>query len=155
MNYELVIMNYQDSPYYNPERYLKNDCSIPPMFPHPSRNPIVRCLDWLCHLTRGFKMTPFSMLLVLIFLILAVYPIFHGIYISFFTDRFLEELGRPAPSIFGMTFWTFDVIVMLPLIIINPSMIYRHYRNKYLEKHLLPGPYGWGSLEKDPAYMYQ
>lgn len=147
-------MNYQDSPYFNPARLQDKYDLIPPMFPHPSRNPIIRCLDWWCHLTRGFKMTPFSMLMVSIFLFLAAYPIFEGIYICFFTDRFLEELGRPMPSIFGLSFWTFDVIVMLPLMIINPSMIYRHFRIKYLEKHLLPGPYGWCSLEKDPPYMY-
>lgn len=145
-------MNYSESPYFNPVRYTCNDGSIPPMHPRPSRNPLVRFLDWLCHRISGWGISPFRILLTTAFLLCFIYPLGVAVYVGFFADDWIQWIGKPLPVImFGMNPIEFALVILLPLRILSPDGIYRYFRNSYLDRHLLPGPYGWGSIDNDPS----
>lgn len=64
-------------------------------------------------------------------------------------------------------FWVIPLMPVLPhwfcmmchLTILLPffqlPLIYRHFRHKYLKKHNLPGPYGWGTIDAQHSGCYQ
>lgn len=39
-------------------------------------------------------------------------------------------------------------------IILKPDEAYRYFRHSYFKKHNLPGPYGWGTLDKHESRTY-
>ena len=45
--------------------------------------------------------------------------------------------------------WIFLGLSYLPI-----DHLYQYQRCKYLKKHDLPGPYGWGTLDKEPIWSY-
>ena len=106
--------------------------------PHKSTNPIMRVLDWLHQrddanpnvyltLIRAYIYTPIS---VIMFLCIGINPL-------------VGQIGV------GVLFYS---------LIMNGSgihEIYRHYRNKYFKLHDLPGPYGWGTLDKENYTFYR
>lgn len=143
---------YRKSPYFNPAYDTTPGDQLPPMFPHPSPNPIVRFLDWLCHDMRMINISPFDVGLVTVFVGLFTSPIFIILY-GVFTGADTFEFKAHLYTIFGLTPEEFAIIVCGPLAIFNPSAFYRRFRLRYFRKHLLPGPYGWGNLEKvHPMY---
>lgn len=49
------------------------------------------------------------------------------------------------------TSWLF-FLFLEPLLFIEP--IYRHLRHRYIKRHDLPGPYGYGTIDPLPAWQY-
>ena len=143
---------YRKSPYFNPAYDTTPGDHLPPMFPHPSPNPIVRFLDWLCHDMRMLNMSPWSVMVAFTFWGLLVAPLFVILY-GVFTGADSLEFKAHLFKICGLDPAEFAIIFVLPLAILSPDAIYRRFRIRYFRKHLLPGPYGWGNLEKvHPMY---
>ena len=107
--------------------------------PHKSTNPIMRVLDWLhqrdgqapsCYLTliRAYVYIPLAVIMVI------------GIA---FTDRY-DLIGYPVYLVFYAIFMNG----------IGLTELYRYLRNRYFKLHDLPGPYGWGTLDKQNYLFY-
>ena len=104
-----------------------------------SRNPIIRFLDWFhqgagSHIDApyiiGYANFPFTLALC--------------IYLPIeFNDSSYVLLGL------GIGY----VIYCLSILLVIPMTIYRHYRHKYFKQHNLPGPYGWGTLDKHHNFL--
>lgn len=130
---------FGDHPYYNPEYEKDQHWGIPPYFPKPSKNPVVRFLDTLCA-RFPYDKNKTTVVFVLEFILFGI-CVFDFIF-------FQHEIG-------GHFILTWFLMTIGPLMFIRPDLIYRHYRNKYLKKHKLPGPYGYGSIDTDHEWAYR
>lgn len=101
------------------------------MEPLKSKHWYVRHCDWWCQrFTNAESGTYFSVVFTFLYVICLV------CFFSWITDNM-------------SWFWWSGL-----LFIIQPDEIYRHFRCKYLKKHHLSGPFGWGTLDKNPSYTY-
>lgn len=91
------------------------------------RNPIVFILDILCMKWDG-RTTFFGYICSFAF-----------VFNVFFLYSWEKENGRD-------TTWLFCA-PLLPLF--GVDAIYRYFRNRYLDKHNLPGPWGTGTIDPD------
>lgn len=101
------------------------------MEPQKSRHWFVRhCDGWCRRIGYAESGTPFSI----------VFTFLYSICLVCFFSWITENMSW---------FWWSGL-----LFIIQPDEIYRHYRCKYFKKHNLPGPYGWGTLDKHHSDTY-
>lgn len=101
------------------------------MTPQKSRHWFVRQCDWWSRRVGYAESgTPFS--IVVTFMYVTCF---------FLASSFITE--------YMSWFWWGALSIIIP-----PAEIYRYYRCKYFKKHNLPGPYGWGTLDKHPDYTY-
>lgn len=138
------------SPYANPEYLHENPshCSITPYYiSMPSKNRIIRFLDWCCSLEGGYN--NYSVMVVILSLISQlvgwVIPVIICICSNNYNPHLFLCIGDMPVAILGFIYAFLSVVFRIDL-------VYRHYRNKYLDKHNLPGPYGWGSIDKDKCW---
>lgn len=106
---------------------------------HKSRNPIIFICDWL--FKRGDPKDRDGN-------VPCFYPIFAALWLFCI---FVIPFERPRYDEFPVPTWVFSILVIFLL----PDQWYRHYRHKYLKKHYLPGPYGWGTIDEFPHWKYK
>lgn len=128
---------YCDSPYFNPD-YKKDWLLYPPYIPMPSKHWYVRWLDAICYRYPDNKefYTPFA--------------VFHTVLwgLSVFEFIFFHY------EFCGHFLFTWYLCICAPQYFLRIDLIYRFFRNRYLEKHKLPGPYGYGSIDPDSWIHY-
>lgn len=138
------------SPYANP-KYLESDprldCKETHYIPMPSKNYLVRFLDYLCALTGlcGYQNVYyhiFSSIFYICGVVGILLPLFMGFYLQtgFNPDDWFCVVGKYLLIISGVSFLH---------LIFRIDLIYRYFRNRYIFKHNLPGPHGWGSIDYD------
>lgn len=110
-----------------------NDSYPERMTPQKSRNPILWILDYMCQRDGdSLALTNLTW-----FWIASLVPaaILYEILLKF-------DINAP---------WILSVYV---LAFIPIDEVYRFFRHSYFKKHHLPGPYGWGTLDRNPSYTY-
>lgn len=101
--------------------------------PKDSKNPIVCILDFLCQRCGPYEAHTYF------------------VYVASYGFSFNLLLGYWWFGKHGIdTGWVF-YLPLIPLLFIDN--LYRYYRNKYLKKHNLPGPYGYGTIDDFPVYV--
>lgn len=132
-------------PYVNPA-YAEANPSHPIMesyyIPMPSSNPVIRFLDWYCSLDNGFN--NHAGVTVLIWLISQL----GGWVIPFIVGMLRNDFEGLFLCICDISIAIWGIAYICIAIVFRIDLIYRHYRNKYIAKHNLPGPYGWGSIDR-------
>lgn len=92
-----------------------------------SRNPIILILDFLCQ--RENRYEPHTYFLYFSSFTFSIVFFFNGFFEEWWGHNFLWLLWAPVGNLFFL------------------DNLYRYLRNKYLKKHNLPGPYGWGTID--------
>jgi len=137
-----TLTDIYESPNFNPEHH-DFPFSIPFMKPEPSKNIFIRIMDFMCSCAPGIPyFTPWIMLL-------AGFTIFWAIFIL--TDVFFA-LDIVIHDYEDGEFQFLFILCLMFSQTLRFDIIYRHYRNKYLREHLLPGPNGWCSIDCGHPY---
>lgn len=128
--------------YYN----LGRKPSDPYFIPHKSDNPIIRFLDWYCGQSDfSNPFNPFCYVILIVFIAGWIF----GLIIPFIVAVFNRDVDFTdyCLCIGGITVWLWGWIFLLTFCIFRFDLVYRYFRNRYLVKHLLPGPHGWCSID--------
>lgn len=101
-----------------------------------SHNPIIFILDFLCQRfvdDNGRGRT---------------YMLYLCAYLFAFNLVILHSVAADHDIDTSWLFW----ILVIPLT--GMDYLYRWLRHRYIKKHNLPGPYGWGTLDSEASWMF-